>query len=58
MKQKKQMWVSPEFKKMLKKQAADQDVDVLTLTERLAKQQKQDHEQLFKPITKHYKRIL
>lgn len=51
-----QIWVDPGFRELLKDQAKELKTDVLALTERLAK--KQDDEEIFKPLTKFFRRIL
>lgn len=56
MKNKVQIWVDPDFRKMLKKRAFDQETDVLELTKNLAKGNFEDT--VFEPLTKHFKRIL
>lgn len=59
-----QMWVFPDFRDLLKREALDKGTDVLSLTERLAKKQKmpfkeiEEEDEIFEPITKHFKRIL
>lgn len=57
-KEKVQMWVVPEFKNLLKKKAIDKGMDVLSLTKKLAIKDIEEDNDIFEPITKHFKRIL
>lgn len=62
-KDKVQMWVWPDFRDMLKREALDKGTDVLSLTKKLSNRQKMpfkdiEEDEIFEPITKHFKRIL
>lgn len=57
-KDKVQMWVFPDFRDMLKRQALNKGMDVLSLTERMAKSDLDDEDDIFEPITKTFKRLL
>lgn len=54
------MWVAPEFKKTLKQKALDEDIDVLSLTRKLAKTKPKTNDVIkgIRRINKNFGKIL